>query len=112
MHPTQNQLRSQPLLLTIFAGAFATLWSVSTPSDTATEIADDEHNASEPRWLDDVEMAAWRGYIESLSALTVALETDLAPHALTMGDYEVLVLSLIHISDPRDRTRSRMPSSA
>ena len=84
-------MRSQPLLLTIFAGTLARLSSVSTPTGTATEIADDEQNASEPRWLDDVEMAAWRGYIESLSALTVALETDLAPHALTMGDYEVLV---------------------
>jgi DNA-binding MarR family transcriptional regulator len=36
-------------------------------------------------------MAAWRGYIESLGSLTVALESDLAPHGLTMGDYEVLV---------------------
>ena len=44
-----------------------------------------------PRWLDEREMGAWRGYIESMSALVVALEADLAPHGLTMGDYEVLV---------------------
>jgi DNA-binding MarR family transcriptional regulator len=44
-----------------------------------------------PRWLDEVEAAAWRGYIESLSALAAPLEADLAPHGLTMGDYEVLV---------------------
>ena len=36
-------------------------------------------------------MSAWRGYIESLSSLGIALEADLAPHGLTMGDYEVLV---------------------
>ena len=45
----------------------------------------------QPRWLDDTEMQAWRGYIESHGALGVALEVDLAPHGLTMGDYEVLV---------------------
>ena len=31
---------------------------------------------------------------------------------LTPDEREVLTLSLIHISEPRDRTRSRMPSSA
>jgi DNA-binding MarR family transcriptional regulator len=44
-----------------------------------------------PRWLDPVEMSAWRGYIESVGALGVVLEADLAPRGLTMGDYEVLV---------------------
>ncbi len=45
----------------------------------------------EPRWLDDVEMAAWRGYIETVAALGAALDADLAPHGLAIGDYEVLV---------------------
>jgi DNA-binding MarR family transcriptional regulator len=45
----------------------------------------------EPRWLDEVEMAAWRGYLDTTAALHIALEADLAPHRLTLGDYEVLV---------------------
>ena len=59
--------------------------TTSDPSTRAPVAAD-----ATP-WLDDLEAAAWRGYIESLSALGVALEADLAPHGLTMGDYEVLV---------------------
>lgn len=42
-------------------------------------------------WLDDVEMAAWRGYVDTVHALEAALESDLVPHGLTLGDYEVLV---------------------
>ena len=36
-------------------------------------------------------MRAWRNFIDSVSTLTAALELDLAPFGLTMGDYEVLV---------------------
>ena len=36
-------------------------------------------------------MRAWRNFIESVSTLTAALELDLAPFGVTMGDYEVLV---------------------
>jgi DNA-binding MarR family transcriptional regulator len=53
-------------------------------------IASEPHRI-ETRWLDDLEMSAWRGYIESHSALGLALGADLAPHGLTTGDYEVLV---------------------
>jgi DNA-binding MarR family transcriptional regulator len=42
-------------------------------------------------WLSATEMRAWRNFIESVSTLTAAMEYDLAPHGLTMGDYEVLV---------------------
>ena len=42
-------------------------------------------------WLTASEMRAWRNFIESVSTLTAALEADLAPFGLTMGDYEVLV---------------------
>ena len=42
-------------------------------------------------WLSASEMRAWRSFIESVSTLTAALECDLAPFGLTMGDYEVLV---------------------
>lgn len=42
------------------------------------------------RWLNDSEMRAWRGYIESMAHLMGAFEDDLVDHGLTMGDYEVL----------------------
>jgi DNA-binding MarR family transcriptional regulator len=52
----------------------------------------------EIRWLDDEEMAAWRSYIETVVDLNAALEGDLAPHGLTLGDYQVLV----HLSEAPD----------
>ena len=51
-----------------------------------------------PRWLDEEEMAAWRSYVETVVDLNAALEADLAPHGLTLGDYQVLV----HLSEARD----------
>lgn len=42
-------------------------------------------------WLDEGEMAAWLAYICTVDDLHTALEADLAPHGLTMGDYQVLV---------------------
>jgi DNA-binding MarR family transcriptional regulator len=44
------------------------------------------------RWLDAEEMSAWRAYIETVVDLNAALEADLAPHGLTLGDYQVLVV--------------------
>ncbi len=46
---------------------------------------------STPRWLDDTEMRAWRSYIETHGDLDHAIEADLAPTGLTLGDYQVLV---------------------
>ena len=46
---------------------------------------------SAPKWLDEDEMAAWSGFISSTTDLHAALDADLAPHGLTLGDYEVLV---------------------
>ena len=43
------------------------------------------------RWLNAEEMDAWRAYIETVVDLMAALEADLAPHGLTLGDYQVLV---------------------
>lgn len=42
-------------------------------------------------WLDEREMTAWRAFIETVHDLLRALETDLAEHGLTLGDYQVLV---------------------
>jgi DNA-binding MarR family transcriptional regulator len=42
-------------------------------------------------WLDAEEMVAWRAYAETVFDLNAALEADLAPHGLTLGDYQVLV---------------------
>ena len=42
-------------------------------------------------WLSQEEMQAWRGYVETNSDLMAALERDLAPTGLNLGDYQVLV---------------------
>ena len=44
-----------------------------------------------PRWLDHQEMAAWLSYIETQGDLMAALEADLAPTGLSLGDYQVFV---------------------
>ena len=43
------------------------------------------------RWLTTSEQASWRNYILTAHDLAAALEADIAPHGITMGDYEVLV---------------------
>jgi len=43
------------------------------------------------KWLTRAEQDAWRVFVSTLPDLMAALEADLAPHGLTMGDYEVLV---------------------
>jgi DNA-binding MarR family transcriptional regulator len=42
-------------------------------------------------WLSASEMRAWRNFIETVNTMTPALESDLVPFGLSMGDYEVLV---------------------
>jgi DNA-binding MarR family transcriptional regulator len=42
-------------------------------------------------WLSASEMRAWRNFIEAVNTMVPALERDLLPFGLTMGDYEVLV---------------------
>jgi len=44
-----------------------------------------------PRWLDRHEMAAWLAYIETQGDLMAALEADLSPTGLSLGDYQVFV---------------------
>lgn len=44
-----------------------------------------------PRWLDTDEMEAWSSFIETQGDLMSALEADLAPTGLTLGDYQVFV---------------------
>lgn len=43
------------------------------------------------KWLSTAEQTAWRAFITTMPDLTAAMEADLAPHGLSMGDYEVLV---------------------
>ena len=44
------------------------------------------------RWLDDVEMRAWRTFIETVNDVTDLLEADLQHgKGLSIGDYQVLV---------------------
>ena len=56
-----------------------------------------------PRWLDDEEMRAWRGLVETFSDVVADLDADLQrEHGLTHGDYGVLV----HLSEAEgDRLR-------
>lgn len=54
------------------------------------------------RWLTTEQMAAWRAYVETVGNLTTALEADLVPTGLTLGDYQVLVF-LSEASDHRMR---------
>jgi DNA-binding MarR family transcriptional regulator len=56
--------------------------------------------AASTRWLRPDEMAAWRSYIETHADLMAALESDLAPTGLNLGDYQVLV----HLSESADRS--------
>jgi DNA-binding MarR family transcriptional regulator len=43
------------------------------------------------KWLNDEEMAAWRGFVDASSGVTSALEAELvAHHGITTGDYGVL----------------------
>ena len=44
------------------------------------------------RWLDEEEMAAWRGLVETFADLSAALAADLeASHGLTLAEYGTLV---------------------
>jgi DNA-binding MarR family transcriptional regulator len=54
----------------------------------ATETTRDLPTA---RPLSGRELFAWRAFVETVSDLQNALETDLAPTGLTLGDYQVLV---------------------
>ena len=59
--------------------------------------------ATDVKWLNQREMRAWRGYVETIGDLQNALEADLADVGLTVGDYQVLV----YLSE-REDSRMRM----
>jgi DNA-binding MarR family transcriptional regulator len=47
--------------------------------------------SSEPNWLTEPEMLAWRRLVASTTALLAVLDNELqAEHGLSLGDYEVL----------------------
>jgi len=54
-------------------------------------MAADRTTNTSPPPLNDVEMAAWRTFIETHNDLMHALEAALAPVGLALGDYQVLV---------------------
>lgn len=54
--------------------------------------------AGRVRWLNALEMTAWRAYVETYADLMAALDADLKPHGLCVGDYQVLV----YLSDSDD----------
>lgn len=60
--------------------------AATTKSGTATT-----KSGAPPAPLDEGEMFSWRAYVETFADLTNALESDLAPTGLTLGDYQVLV---------------------
>lgn len=52
------------------------------------------------RWLTQAEMLAWHGLVRSTTGLLAVLDNELqAEHALSLGDYEVLV----HLSEAPDQ---------
>lgn len=56
--------------------------------------------AAQTQWLRPDEMSAWRSYVETYADLMAALEADLAPTGLNLGDYQVLV----YLSETAERT--------
>lgn len=61
--------------------------TTGTTHDTPQDTQKDRTTA----WLTPQEMRAWRAYAEINGYLMAALEADLAPHGISLGDYEVLV---------------------
>lgn len=51
------------------------------------------------RWLSDLEMRAWRTFVETRADLMTALERDLSAAGLTLGDYQVFVTLSEHADD-------------
>ena len=64
-------------------------------------------SATDPRWLDPVEMRAWRGHLRMSWLLAAAIERDLRRLGLSHPDYYVLV----RLSESPDR-RMRMTELA
>lgn len=59
------------------------------------------------RWLTSPEMRGWRAFVIGSTRLTESFDRDLAPHGLSMADYEVLA----HLSEAPGR-RLRMSELA
>jgi DNA-binding MarR family transcriptional regulator len=59
------------------------------PSSTTASSTTDRR----PRWLTDAEMQAWRALMEVTTGVMATLDGELrSEHALSLGEYEVLVL--------------------
>src|SRR6266508_4512783 len=88
--PTTSAGRMGPVQLFEVATIAARLVKVS---DVATTTAHRRESAAantvQP--LSAGELFAWRSYVETTADLSSALEADLIPTGLTLGDYQVLV---------------------
>lgn len=52
---------------------------------------DEAHpRTDEARWLDDEEQSAWRAVLRGNHLVSVAMEEALAPHGVSLGEYELL----------------------
>ena len=58
------------------------------------------------------DLLTWQKNIKAHALPLTAAGLDAAAIACRQDKQQINRLSLIHISEPRDRTRSRMPSSA
>lgn len=56
--------------------------------------------AVKARQLNNIEMGAWRSFIETYSELIRSIEADLTRVGISLGDYQVLV----HLSEAHDRS--------
>ncbi len=52
-----------------------------------------------PRWLSTEQQQIWRTYLNGVAAIGEALEAELRPFGLDLGEYEILV----HLSESPDR---------
>jgi hypothetical protein len=63
------------------------------------------------KWLNECETAAWMTFISTVEPLRAALDADLEPHGLTLGDYEVLAFLSARRPHAHDRTGGRRAPS-
>ncbi|MFB9731486.1 MULTISPECIES: MarR family winged helix-turn-helix transcriptional regulator [Ornithinimicrobium] len=64
-------------------------------------MTEDDDATREVRWLDDDEQRAWRAILRGTHLVTLAMEEALAPHGVSLGEYELLSM----VAEAPDRRR-------